>query len=136
MPQDPNHRGHVSSPEGGWSWLASTEALQREAFGADPDATRGSVESQAHEIAWNVFAAFVELGEVTREFRWKHWAKDEPFVNRQRILDELVDVGHFIGNILVDLGVTDAEWEAAYQAKQAINRARQLDGYSAHKESE
>lgn len=33
--------------------------------------------------------------------------------------------------MLVAIGVTDAELEAAYQAKQAINRQRQIDRYVA-----
>lgn len=33
--------------------------------------------------------------------------------------------------MLVAIGVTDDEWEAAYQQKQAVNRQRQLDGYVA-----
>jgi dimeric dUTPase (all-alpha-NTP-PPase superfamily) len=134
MPQDPSHRGHVPPPEEPWRWLASTEALQREAYGADPDATRGSVQAQAESLKWNALAAFVELGEATREFSWKHWASDGPFVNRDRLLGELVDIAHFMGNMLIAVGVTDDEWAAAYQAKQAVNRARQHDGYTARKE--
>ena len=83
-----------------------------------------------------LLAALVELaGEVPREFAWKFWAHDEPFINREKLLDELVDVGHFLANMLDAIGVTDAEWEAAYQAKQAENRRRQKDGYAVRKES-
>ena len=38
---------------------------------------------------------------------------------------------HFMANILVAIGVTDDELEAAYQEKQAENRRRQIDGYVA-----
>lgn len=69
------------------------------------------------------------MGEVPREFSWKGWAHDEPFVNREALLGELVDVGHFLANCLVAIGVTDREWEAAYKAKQETNRQRQRDGY-------
>jgi dimeric dUTPase (all-alpha-NTP-PPase superfamily) len=71
---------------------------------------------------------------VTREFSWKPWAHDEPYVNRERIIEELVDVVHFIGNMLVNIDCSDAEWEDKYQRKQRTNRRRQVVGYSARKE--
>lgn len=44
---------------------------------------------------------------------------------------------HFIANMLVAIGVTDDEFEAAYQAKQQVNRERQASGtYLARKELE
>ncbi len=74
----------------------------------------------------------VELaGEVPREFHWKYWSHTEPFVNRSAVLEEIVDVMHFLANMLIAMGVTDGEFEEAYQAKQAINRARQEAKYIA-----
>lgn len=117
-----------------WRWLESTEVLQREAYGFDWSRQGRDVALVAASLKENLIAAAVELlGEVPREFAWKYWARDEPFVNRDRVLAELVDVGHFVANMLVTLGVTDDEWEAAYQAKQEENRRRQRDGYSARK---
>lgn len=52
-------------------------------------------------------------------------------MNRTRVLDEIVDVLHFVANMLVAIGVTDDELEASYKAKQAINRQRQIDRYVA-----
>jgi dimeric dUTPase (all-alpha-NTP-PPase superfamily) len=52
------------------------------------------------------------------------------------VIEELVDVAHFIANCLVALDVSDAEWEAAYQAKQQVNRQRARDGYSARKDGQ
>lgn len=55
-------------------------------------------------------------------------------MNRARVLAELVDVAHFVGNMLVNMEVTDAEWAAAYQRKQEVNRARMASKtYSARK---
>jgi hypothetical protein len=85
-------------------------------------------------LDWNVTAAIQELAEVREEFSWKPWATDEPFVNRDRVRDEVVDVMHFLGNILVAIGVTDEELAEAYQAKQEKNRLRKESGsYSARK---
>lgn len=78
----------------------------------------------------------IEIAEVFREFSWKYWAQDNPFINREKVIGELVDVGHFIANCLVALDVSDAEWEAAYRAKQDENRRRQRDGYAARKEGQ
>lgn len=107
-----------------WRWLASTVRLQEEAYGhvADPsDAAKTSA-----SIKENVLALAVELlGELPREFHWKYWSHDEPWYRRERIIQECVDVGHFLANVLVAVGCTDAEWEAAYRAKQEVNRERQ-----------
>jgi dimeric dUTPase (all-alpha-NTP-PPase superfamily) len=114
-----------------WRWLESTVCLQQEAYGrTQPDTVTG----QAIALKENLLAALVELaGEVPREFHWKFWAHDEPWINREKLLAELVDVGHFLANMLCAVGVTDAEWEEAYQAKQAENRRRQSDGYTVQK---
>jgi dimeric dUTPase (all-alpha-NTP-PPase superfamily) len=68
---------------------------------------------------------------VLREFHWKHWSHAKPFFNRARVLEEVVDVMHFLANMLVAIGVSDDELEATYQAKQETNRQRQRDRYEA-----
>lgn len=105
-----------------WRWLVSTVELQRDYFDQDP--TGRSTEEVAASIKDNSFALIVELAEMSVEYSWKHWATDPPFVNRERVLKEAVDAGHFLANILVANGITDEEYEAAYQAKQEINRER------------
>lgn len=126
-----------------WKWLESTYKLQRETYeypldilarGAIPGASAQLVGPLAAYIFWNLFAAQQELAEAAVEFSWKPWAVDFPFVNRERMLDEIVDANHFLGNILVGMGVTDEEYERAYRQKQDKNRARQASGtYSAKK---
>lgn len=115
-----------------WRWLQSTLALQTRVFGyALPIAHTASL---AEYLKWNLLAAYQELGEIGVEFSWKPWAVDEPFVNRERVRDEIVDVMHFLGNMLVALDVSDEELEAAYVAKQAKNTRRKESGtYSAQK---
>lgn len=130
-------RGRVRGEARPWRWLASTVALQREAYGHDWEVIGRTVPNQVASIRDNLLAAAVELlGEVPREFSWKYWARDRPFVRRARLIAELVDVAHFIANILVALDVTDDEWEAAYKAKQAVNYDRQAEGYLADKKEE
>lgn len=88
----------------------------------------------AKYIEWNLFAAYQELAEMAVEFSWKPWAVDEPFVNRDRIRDEAIDVLHFLGNILTSIDVTDDELVYFYQLKQDKNRRRAASGkYTARK---
>lgn len=77
----------------------------------------------------NYAAISVELAEFMQEVGWKDWASPRGWVNRTRAVGELVDVGHFLANLLCALDVTDQEWEDAYRAKQEVNRRRQRDGY-------
>lgn len=132
----------MESDEPTWQWLLSTRNLQIGTYGYDLDwlaeGLRLGVPSVTKELAayitWNLFAAHQELAETAVEFSWKPWAIDEPFVNRERIVNELIDVNHFVGNILTAMGVTDEEYAAAYQAKQQKNRERAASGsYSAIK---
>lgn len=119
-----------------WRWLGSTEVLQRESFGFDWEKIGRTPANVAASLKDNTFAAHVELSEASVEYSWKHWAVDESFVNRDRVLAELVDVGHFVANMLIALGVDDVEWETAYRAKQDKNRRRMATGtYSAKKGS-
>jgi dimeric dUTPase (all-alpha-NTP-PPase superfamily) len=115
-----------------WNWLASTRALQEEAFGRnfenqDPD-------ELADAIVMNHSALIVELSEFMQEVGWKDWATPRGWVNRDAAVGELVDAAHFLANLLVRLGVTDAEWEERYRGKQEINRQRQRSGYTGRHE--
>jgi len=119
-----------------WRWLESTDRLQRETYGYGDMYEKALRDpSVAVEyLDWNQTAAVQELAEVREEFSWKPWAKDKPFANRERIRDEIIDVLHFLGNMLTVIGVDDAELAAAYQHKQEINRMRAASGtYSARK---
>lgn len=121
---------------GKWKWLESTDQLQRETYGYGNMyvVAKENPEVLCEYLDWNQTAAVQELAELREEFSWKPWAMDQPFVNRDRILKEAVDVAHFLGNILTAIGVTDEQWEAAYQEKQEINRQRAASGtYSAIK---
>lgn len=116
-----------------WRWLESTEELQRTVYGYNPEDFRDP-ETLTQYLDWNQTAAVQELAELREEFSWKPWATDPPYVNRERIIDEAIDVDHFLGNILTAVGCTDEEYERRYQMKQEINRRRAASGtYSAQK---
>lgn len=114
-----------------WRWLASTLDLQRTAFGWDWDAIRKQndyPEVLARSLTENALAAHVELDEAMAEVGWKSWTTKRGWVNRAAFLTEIVDEQHFIANMLVAVGITDEEYEAAYQAKQQVNRDRMASG--------
>lgn len=110
-----------------WSWLASTVRLQREAYGFD--ASRLSIAQRAQSIRENVLPLIVEAVELLDNVSWKYWAHDDPFVDRDEVLKEAVDIGHFQANILIAAGITEEEYWEAYRAKQELNLRRQLEGY-------
>lgn len=107
-----------------WKWLASTRELQETAFGVDFSKRQEGAEL-ADNLVHQGFALIVELAEAFGEVQWKDWAKDRGQHNRDAAVGELVDVAHFLANLLVHFDVTDEEWEKLYQEKQARNRARQ-----------
>lgn len=111
-----------------WNWLASTRALQQEAYGKDFDKPVDPDEF-ADSIVMNHSALIVELSEFMAEVGWKDWATPRGWVNRDAAVGELVDAAHFLANLLVRLDVTDKEWQERYQAKQQVNRTRQRTGY-------
>lgn len=111
-----------------WTWLGSTARLQREAYGHDP--ARLTTRQRAVGIRENVLALIVEAVELLDNVSWKYWAHDEPFVDRDEVLKEAVDIGHFLGNILTDAGISEEEYWAAYREKQALNLERQIRGYN------
>lgn len=107
-----------------WNWLASTRALQKEAYGRDFDKPLDPDEF-ADAIVMQFAALIVELSEFMQEVGWKDWTTPRGWVNRDQAVGELVDVAHFLANILCRLDVTDEEWERRYRAKQEVNRKRQ-----------
>lgn len=111
-----------------WTWLGSTEKLQREAYGHDP--SRLTIAQRARSIRENILPLIVEAVELLDNVSWKYWAHDEPFVDRDEVLKEAVDIGHFQANILNDAGISEEEYWTAYREKQALNLERQIRGYN------
>jgi hypothetical protein len=109
------------------SWLNSTLDLQRTAFDIDPPYLEG--DDRAEYVRWNVLALEDELHEALNEVGWKPWATDRYF-NRDAFVGELIDVMHFVANLLVTAGVTGEELSQKYHSKQQRNRYRQEVGYT------
>jgi len=114
-------------------WLATTKELQVTAYnidydkfaGDDPDNLRSIIEY----LRWNMLAIDDELAEVRKEISWKPWQHDAPYVNRDAVVKECVDILHFVANIICAVGGTDEQLDEYYIKKMEINRQRQLKGY-------
>jgi hypothetical protein len=113
-----------------WRWLESTRHLQETSFGVD-FSQRETGAQLADNVTHQGFALIMELAEAFGEIQWKDWAKDRGQHNRDAVVGELVDVGHFLANLLIHFNVDDEEWERLYRAKQERNAARQAHGYDA-----
>lgn len=116
----------MTAPLNFFDWLYDTRELQVEAFGVNPGLLEGG--EFAEYIRWNTLAAQVELSEFVQELEWKPWrdgnGRPSPEA-RERAVEELVDVLHFIANLLVANRVSGHELTRAYRAKQQVNRERQ-----------
>lgn len=110
-----------------WKWLESTKKLQEESYGVDFSTLEG--DDLADYFIVNHTALVCELTEFMDEVGWKPWATPRGWVSREQAVKELIDAGHFLANLCAALGVTDEEWVERYQAKQALNAKRQLEGY-------
>ena len=113
-----------------WSfsdWLNNTLELQRDSFDTDPPSLKG--DERADYILWNITAAQVELAEALQETQWKPWGKHRGGVDRDKFVEEIVDVMHFLANILCCVGVSGEELTLRYDDKRSINAERQSTGY-------
>lgn len=117
-----------------WSWIDSTETLQKDYFGNDLRAMEG--EKLDFHIMTNVMAALDELHEALAENpSWKPWSTEVGILNKEAFKGELVDALHFIANLLILGKITEDELWEAYRAKQQRNRDRmsKQGGYQASK---
>ena len=114
-------------------WLAKTKNLQQEAYGISYSKFEGNEPAELNNIIeylrWNMLAIDDELAEIRKEISWKPWQHDDPYVNREAVVKECVDVLHFVANIICAVGGTDEQLDAYYVNKMEVNRQRQLKGY-------
>ena len=93
-------------------------------------------DERAAFVVWNAFALEDEVHEAVAEMGWKPWATSR-HLNVEPMLKEMVDAWHFFMNILLviagEAGWTvdqlAEEFTKVYLAKNAVNAARQADGY-------
>lgn len=109
--------------------MATQLELQTKSYGFEPSTLEGA--DRANYVRTMALAAVAELIETIDETSWKTWAKDQGAVHsREAFISELVDVWHFVMNLLLVVGCTPDEFFDGYMAKAEKNRRRQAEGYS------
>lgn len=84
------------------------------------------VESQTRNM---LHAITCEIGEISDEINWKPWKKTIKDVDLDKLYTELIDVQHFILEIMLMWGMTAEDIFNYYEAKMIINHKRQDHGY-------
>lgn len=104
-------------------WLVAQNDLQREAFGVDP-ALAGP-----DYLMLNLLGVIAEMGEVMQEVDWRPWSSSQGHI-APGLVGEIVDVLHFVGNIILWAGIGSDELTDVYVQKILENTRRQEDGYA------
>jgi len=100
--------------------------LQRIINGYDLDDQ--TTETRIENIKLNVLACTAELHEALDEISWKQWATAQ-FFNENAFKKELIDVAHFLINLMLHAGMSSDEFFELYVAKNKRNFERQAEGY-------
>lgn len=114
------------------NFLEKQRALQRKSFGVDPHTITG--EDRVKYIRMNSLAAIAELIEALNEVDgWKDWQTEREnagsFKSWENYVGEMVDVLHFVANLLNASGITEEMLRYLFEKKQEENARRQRDGY-------
>lgn len=115
------------------SWLKKTRDLQKDVYFINYEEMEGDKDANIRRLVeymrWNMLAIDDELAEMRQAISWKPWQHDKPYADREEIIKEAVDVLHFVANIIVAAGGTDAQLNKFYIEKMEKNKQRQLNGY-------
>lgn len=115
------------------TWLEKTKELQEQAYGVDYDVftsnSSDSLLAVIEYVRWNMLAIDDELAEMRQAMSWKPWQHDDPYLDREEVVKEAVDVLHFVANIIAAMGYGDDKLSEMYDEKMQRNRQRQLKGY-------
>lgn len=122
-----NEPGNLNRSMSFVNWIDLTTSLQAN-FMADGDPVLLEGEAKTHFIQWNALAAITEIAEMLDEVGWKPWATSR-HVNADRVIEEIVDVMHFLGDILRAVDCDGHQLTRVYLNKNLVNAGRQVDGY-------
>jgi dimeric dUTPase (all-alpha-NTP-PPase superfamily) len=104
--------------------------LQMNSFGADPInlAVYGN-DAERSEFAYrSIIMMLDEAHEALGEISWKWWTS-EKFFNEEEFKGEVVDIMHFVLNLVMVSGMSPEEFYIRYQWKNTKNAERQRAGY-------
>jgi hypothetical protein len=101
--------------------------LQMQSFGVDPLALRTD-EERAEFAFRNIVMLQDEAHEALGEVSWKWWATDK-FFNEDKFREEVIDMTHFLLNLVLVSGMSPDDFFDLYEEKNDKNRRRQEAGY-------
>ncbi len=77
--------------------------------------------SEAKEYA---FSLLVEIGETFGTLPWKRHRSDQPVVNREKMISELIDVQKYLLEVMQFLNLSVEEFCVAFEGKSVTVMAR------------
>lgn len=88
-------------------------------------------------VRWNALALMAEMAEALNHISWKPWTANEQWLEREKFLEELADVGLFLGNMLASVGCSTEEYHQLVSTKQEVVKNRLTSGrYEQRRHSE
>lgn len=102
-----------------------TQFMKR--LGHDPETMTAEQKTQHSMLMHNCIN--VECSEMLQELNWKPWKKTKKDVDEAKVREEIIDVFHFLLELMIIHGITATDLRYTYEAKMAINNKRQDNGY-------
>lgn len=110
-------------------YLSAMREDLRLTYGIDIDDI--TEEALRTEIRVWALGLFTESAEVVEEFQWKNWKHSDRLITKASfVVEEAVDVLHFLAHLLNAAGIDDDMLNEAFEFKRLENRRRQEDGYA------
>ena len=103
-------------------------AMQKKFGGMFIDFDKLKLEEKERWTKEMVLAMMDELSEVLGQINWKHWKNEQP-VDEMEVKYELIDLWHFLMNLMLVWGMKPEDVFSMYIAKNRENYKRQESKY-------
>ena len=107
-------------------WIAITKELQLNGFHRDLESLEG--DERADALHADITGMMSEVVEISNEIGWKPWVKNRGWYNHDEVMGEVVDLLHFVANVLVTCHIDGDQLADAYLSKVTKNYSRQARG--------
>lgn len=81
------------------------------------------------DLYYDLNCAIEELVEAIRELNTKKWKQNKKIIDKQKILEEIVDCTKFLNQAILRLGYNANDYYDMHKKKSGINTERQKNGY-------
>lgn len=71
-------------------------------------------------------AIIAEAVETMNETPWRYWREDTGKIDKEKLMEELADMFHFVAEVLIELKIPPTNFLAMFYAKNTINMLRQI----------